>query len=51
MREYELVFIVQTDLDDNALKDVVEKVKSWITDNPVASLPRRTSGANVNWLI
>jgi small subunit ribosomal protein S6 len=32
MREYELVFIVHPDLDDTALKDVVEKVKSWITE-------------------
>ncbi len=32
MREYELVFIVHPDLDETALKDVVEKVKSWITD-------------------
>jgi small subunit ribosomal protein S6 len=32
MREYELVFIVHPDLDDNALKDVVEKVSGWITD-------------------
>lgn len=32
MREYELVVIVQPDLDDTALKDVVEKVKSWITE-------------------
>ena len=33
MRDYELVFIVHPDLDENALKDVVEKVKTWITDN------------------
>lgn len=33
MRDYELVFIVHPDLDENALKDVVEKVKAWITDN------------------
>jgi small subunit ribosomal protein S6 len=32
MREYELVFIVHPDLDDTALKDVVEKVKGWITE-------------------
>jgi len=32
MREYELVFIVHPDLDDSALKDVVEKVKEWITE-------------------
>ena len=32
MREYELVFIIHPDLDDPALKDVVEKVKGWITD-------------------
>jgi small subunit ribosomal protein S6 len=32
MREYELVFIVHPDLDDTALKDVIEKVSSWITD-------------------
>jgi small subunit ribosomal protein S6 len=32
MREYELVFIVHPDLDDTALKELVEKVKSWIID-------------------
>ena len=32
MREYELVFIVHPDLDDTALKDVVEKVSGWITE-------------------
>ncbi len=32
MREYELVFIVHPDLDDTALKEVVEKVSGWITD-------------------
>ncbi len=32
MREYELVFIVHPELDDTALKDVVEKVKGWITE-------------------
>jgi small subunit ribosomal protein S6 len=33
MREYELVFIVRSDLDDNAFKEVVEKVKGWITES------------------
>ena len=32
MRDYELVFIVHPDLDDNAFKDVVDKVQSWITE-------------------
>lgn len=32
MREYELVFIVHPDLDDNAFKDVIEKVRGWITE-------------------
>ena len=32
MREYELVFIAHPDLDDTALKDVIEKVSGWITD-------------------
>ncbi len=33
MRDYELVFIVNPDLDDTAFKEVVEKVKGWITDS------------------
>lgn len=33
MREYELVFIVHPDLDDPALKEVVEKVSGWITES------------------
>lgn len=32
MREYELIFIVHPDLDDTALKDVIEKVSGWITE-------------------
>ncbi|MGD0003031.1 MAG: 30S ribosomal protein S6 [Anaerolineaceae bacterium] len=31
MRDYEVVFIVHPDLDENALKGVVEKVQGWIT--------------------
>jgi small subunit ribosomal protein S6 len=33
MREYELVFIVHPDLDDSALKEVIEKVSGWITES------------------
>ncbi len=32
MRDYELVFIVHPDLDDNAYKEVVERVRVWITE-------------------
>ena len=32
MRAYELVFIVHPDLDDSALKELVDRVKGWITD-------------------
>jgi small subunit ribosomal protein S6 len=32
MREYELVFIVRPDLEENALKDVVTRVQTWITE-------------------
>lgn len=31
MREYELVFIVHPDLDENATNDIVNRVKGWIT--------------------
>jgi len=33
MRDYELVFIVHPDLDDNAIAEIVEKVKGWITES------------------
>ena len=33
MRDYEVIFIVHPDLDENALKGVVERVQSWITDS------------------
>jgi small subunit ribosomal protein S6 len=33
MRDYEVVFIVHPDLDENAMKGVVEKVQTWITDS------------------
>jgi len=32
MRNYELVCIVQPELDETAFKDVVERVSSWITE-------------------
>jgi small subunit ribosomal protein S6 len=32
MREYELVFIANPELDENALNEVINKVKGWITD-------------------
>ncbi len=32
MREYELVFIVHPDLDETAFKDVIERVRGWITE-------------------
>jgi small subunit ribosomal protein S6 len=32
MREYELIFIVHPDLDENAFNDVITKVSSWITE-------------------
>lgn len=33
MRAYELVFIVHPDLDDSGFKELIEKVKGWITDS------------------
>lgn len=33
MRDYEVIFIVHPDLDENALKGVVDRVQSWITDS------------------
>ena len=32
MRQYELIFIVHPDLDDDALKEVIDRVSSWISD-------------------
>jgi small subunit ribosomal protein S6 len=32
MREYELIFIVHPDLDENSFKEVIEKIRSWITE-------------------
>jgi small subunit ribosomal protein S6 len=32
MRDYEVVFIIQSDLDDTARTEIVERVSSWITD-------------------
>ncbi len=32
MRNYEVVLIVQPDLDENALTGVVDRVKGWITN-------------------
>ena len=32
MRAYELIFIVHPDLDDSAIKELVDRVKGWITD-------------------
>lgn len=33
MREYEVIFIVQPDLDETALNEVVERIKGWITES------------------
>ncbi len=32
MRNYEVIFIVHPDLDENALNGVVDRVKGWITE-------------------
>ena len=32
MRDYEVALIVRPDLDDSAFNDLVEKLKSWITE-------------------
>jgi small subunit ribosomal protein S6 len=32
MRSYELVCIVQPDLDETAFNEVVDRVKAWVTD-------------------
>lgn len=32
MREYELVFIVHPELDDNAFTEIINRVQKWITD-------------------
>ncbi len=33
MRKYELICVIQPDLDETAFNGVVEKVKSWISDS------------------
>jgi len=33
MRAYELTFIVHPELDDSAFNEIVERVKSWISDS------------------
>ncbi len=33
MRDYELVFIVTPEFDETATADIVDKVKSWITES------------------
>ena len=33
MREYELMFIVHPDLDENSFNEVVTKVTGWITED------------------
>lgn len=32
MREYDIIFIAHPDLEENALNDVAEKVKGWVTE-------------------
>lgn len=32
MHNYELVFIVRPDLDENAFREVINRVQSWITE-------------------
>lgn len=33
MRDYELIFIVHPDLDETAFTDIVNRVRTWITDD------------------
>ncbi len=33
MRNYEVVLVIQSDLDENAFTALIEKVKGWITEN------------------
>lgn len=33
MRNYELVCVIQPDLDETALNEVIDKVKDWITES------------------
>ncbi len=33
MRQYEIIIIVHPELDENALDDVVKRIKDWITDD------------------
>jgi len=32
MRQYELIFIVHPDSDDDALNEVIDRVSSWVSD-------------------
>lgn len=32
MREYEVVFIIHPELDDSAFKEIIERVKGWVTE-------------------
>jgi len=32
MREYEIIFIIHSDLDENATNEIVDRVKGWITE-------------------
>ena len=33
MRDYELVIIITPEIDETATADIIDKVKSWITDS------------------
>ena len=33
MRSYELMFIVHPEVDESAFNELIDKVKSWITDS------------------
>jgi small subunit ribosomal protein S6 len=33
MRQYELIFIVHPDVEENVLTDIVDRIQSWITDD------------------
>ena len=32
MRQYELIFIVHPDVDDDSLNEVIDRVSSWVSD-------------------
>ena len=50
MNKYELVCVIQPDLDETSFNGVVDRVKGWVSESGVETWIKWTFGASAEWL-